>query len=142
MKIVLCDALSVSMLGDFTISEQYAGRGWGFPMTIQVFPLTEDKAREYLASQTWMSAIWHDAAAQVLSQRLGVLAGVNRVGVSMAFDTSILVAQLRLLRLPEGYVLSADEIRAIPISYLLVRYANSAEIWNGFTGLYGPVNEV
>lgn len=75
-------------------------------------PLTPDAARDRLAPG-FVSAIGHGASAAFLSATLGIEVPVNRVAIAMAPGDAALV--LRLLgRLPEGVILSAEELAVVP----------------------------
>lgn len=75
-------------------------------------PIGIDQAKEYL-SQGFESAIGHEASAQFLSQLLGIEIGMKRISVAMEIGDSALVLRIKC-RLPEGQVLSVDEMSAIP----------------------------
>ena len=75
-------------------------------------PISAQTARERLAGG-FVSAVGHAASAAFLTQLLGVEVPVHRVSVSMAPGDAALVLRLRA-RLPEGAVLSAAEMAAVP----------------------------
>ena len=141
--VYLVNAFSLSMLSDITIAQHHLVRGYETPSTVQFFRITEERARRYLLDDPWwVSAVGHESTAEILSQRLGVHVAVDRRSVQLNSRDQILVAQLQTPRLPEGEILSAEAIRAIPITYWFVRYANSAELDNGLTGYYSPTGDV
>jgi hypothetical protein len=75
-------------------------------------PITVDEARMLLA-EGFISAIGHEATANFISQILGVSIPVNRIAITMKPGDKALVFQL-LQRLPEGRVLSFEELQAVP----------------------------
>lgn len=76
-------------------------------------PLTDAQACERLAGG-FESAIGHPAAAQLLAHRLQILVPVARRSVTLQIGDAALVLRL-LERLPEGQVLTFEEMTALPI---------------------------
>ena len=75
-------------------------------------PLSVEDARILLSGE-FISAIGHEATTKLLSRILGVEIPVNRVRIAMEPGDVALVFRV-LQRLPEGKVLSEDELREIP----------------------------
>jgi len=75
-------------------------------------PLSLAEAIELL-KQGFVSAVGHEATASFLSQLTGVQIPVNRVQVKMQPGDRAIVFQV-LQRLPEGKVLSEEELKAVP----------------------------
>jgi hypothetical protein len=75
-------------------------------------PIPPDLARERLADG-FRSAVGHASSAAFLTRLLGLEVPVNRVSVAMAPGDAALVLRLRA-RLPEGAVLTAEEMAAVP----------------------------
>ncbi|WP_295582357.1 DUF1874 domain-containing protein [uncultured Lamprocystis sp.] len=75
-------------------------------------PIPAAQARQRLAGG-FVSAIGHDASAAFLSALLGIAITANRVAVTMAPGDQALVLRL-VHRLPEGRLLSQDELAATP----------------------------
>ncbi len=75
-------------------------------------PLETECARE-LASGGFISAIGHEGAARLLSEVLGMEVPVARIRATLAPGDEAIVLRLRE-RLPEGAVLDADALRALP----------------------------
>ena len=71
-----------------------------------------EEARE-LVKQGFVSAIGHEGTARVLSEMLGTEIPVNRIRVSMEPRDKAIVFRL-LQRLPEGKVLSREELEKVP----------------------------
>lgn len=76
-------------------------------------PLTDAEAIQRVRGG-FESAIGHPGAAQVLAQRLHLPVPVVRRSVTLQVGDAALVLRL-LIRLPEGKVLSADELAHTPL---------------------------
>ena len=76
-------------------------------------PLTDVQARERVAGG-FESAIGHPAAAQLLAYRLQMPVPIARRSVTFQVGDGALVLRL-LERLPEGKILTLDEMTALPI---------------------------
>lgn len=76
-------------------------------------PLTDAQARERVFGG-FESAIGHPAAAQLLAHRLQMPVPVARRSVTLQVGDAALVLRL-LERLPEGKILTLDEMTALPI---------------------------
>ena len=74
-------------------------------------PITPEEARGRLA-QGFVSAVGHEASASFLAALLGMEIPCNRIAVTMQPGDSALVLRLNA-RLPEGKVLSAEEMKAV-----------------------------
>lgn len=85
---------------------------WG---TYQFGPLSVEAASAMLhyGNQDFISAVGHEATAQVLSKLLEVTVPVNRVAVKMEHGDKAIVFRL-LQRLSEGKVLSEEEMESVP----------------------------
>jgi hypothetical protein len=83
-------------------------------------PLTLEQARENIANG-YTSAIGHEGATKVLSLLLETDVELNRVAIAMQPGDRALVLRL-LTRLPEGVVLDAAAMRAIPWELGLLTY--------------------
>ena len=84
-------------------------------------PLALEDARALVAGG-FVSAIGHEGAARFLGRLLGVEVSVNRVSVAMRAGDSALVLRLTE-RLPEGVVLSDEEMTTWPCELGLLRLA-------------------
>jgi len=76
-------------------------------------PLGIEAARECLSQGEFVSTVGHAASAEFLSTLLGVEIPVNRIRVELEPGERALVLRLKE-RLPEGQVLSADEMKRFP----------------------------
>jgi hypothetical protein len=85
-------------------------------------PLSDDAAADYLRPG-FVNAVGHRGAAELLSTRLGVEVPVERRTIRMEAGDSALVLRLSD-RLPEGQVLDAEGLAALPHEFgLLTRVA-------------------
>lgn len=75
-------------------------------------PIEPAEARRRIAGG-FISAIGHEASAALLSAVLGVEVPANRIAVAMVPGDQALVLRLKE-RLPEGRVLGAAELAAVP----------------------------
>lgn len=74
--------------------------------------ITENEALEWL-QRDFISAVGHEGTAKVMSQLLGIEIPNNRIMVQFDVDDEALVFKLDT-RLPEGKVLSAEELENLP----------------------------
>lgn len=81
-------------------------------------PLTLGAARAF-ATKSPLSAIGHDGTARFLGARLGIDVPCRRGTVNMQPGDQALVLRL-LRRLPEGTVLDADALAALPHEFGLL----------------------
>lgn len=106
--IYLTNAFSLSMLPSVEGSIEYRR-------------VTVEEVRKILTS-SWVSAIGHDSTATVLQELLFLEVPVNRIQVKLERGDTLVVFQL-LSRLPEGKVLSRDEILSLPFAFYIIRGA-------------------
>jgi hypothetical protein len=66
-----------------------------------------------ILKQGFTSAVGHEATASFLSQLTGLTIPVNRIQIQMKPGDKAIVFQV-LQRLPEGKVLSEEELKAVP----------------------------
>lgn len=114
MKFVLCNAFSINMLSQPEVRLGPPPRTGGqlveaarqiqrAAVTLAFVPVTVEAARRLLeTADGWQSAIGHADTAAVVAAVLDVEVPVNRVEVTLDGDTSLIVAQYRGPRLPEG----------------------------------------
>ena len=79
-------------------------------VVVKLSKITVDEAKSLLRSDSYMSAIGHEATAQFLSLLLGKPIRHNRISVFMKPGDIGLHLFLKT-RLPEGKILSLDEIQ-------------------------------
>ena len=72
-------------------------------------PIDTNQARQLLANG-FISAIGHQASAELLSQHLNIQIPINRINITMQTGDKALILRL-LQRLPEGKILTSEEIQ-------------------------------
>jgi len=82
-------------------------------------PLTIEQAKHLLV-QPYDSAIGHQATAEVLSKLLGLTVLVKRQAIHMQPNDQAIVFRL-LERIPEGKILSKQELTALPFELGLIK---------------------
>ena len=97
-KVILSNAFSLSMLKQL-------------PALIRVEEISVSEVKKLL-SQGFESAIGHESTAKLLSQLLGVEVHAKRTMVTLEPSTILIVFQL-LERLPEGKILSLEEVKQL-----------------------------
>jgi len=95
------------------------------PTTLPVVEANEDEVRRVVASG-FVSAIGHEATAKIVSSRLGVSVQVNRVSIQLKPSDVLVVFQL-LTRLPEGKILSEDEMKQVQAKWYVVTVLQRGE---------------
>jgi len=98
MKVILSNAFSLSMLKQL-------------PAVIKVEEISVGQVKELIKSG-FESVIGHESTAKILSQLLNIEVPVKRTMVSLDHETVLVVFQL-LERLPEGKVLTEEEIKQL-----------------------------
>jgi hypothetical protein len=81
-------------------------------VTIEIRKASVEEVRRLLQNNQFVSAVGHQATAVLLTQLLGVLVPMNRITVK-AQPGDILVHFVLKERLPEGKVLSYEELRQL-----------------------------
>jgi hypothetical protein len=89
-------------------------------VSLSIREISESEVRELLRSSIYTSAIGHESTSLLLTQKLGMDINYNRAFVNLEEGDLAVVVQLQA-RLPEGVVLSVDELNAFPIKYYLVK---------------------
>jgi len=79
----------------------------------QMKTVSLEQAKRWVADGNFTSAVGHEGTAKVLSALLGVDVPVNRTQVKYEVTDEALCFKL-LQRLPEGKVLSEEELKALP----------------------------
>jgi len=82
--------------------------------------LTHEEAVTLLREHPFVSAVGHEATAHFLSWLTGLEVPVNRVAVHMKAGDRAVVFRV-LMRLPEGKVLSEEELKRVPFEFGLLR---------------------
>jgi hypothetical protein len=86
---------------------------------IRIEEIDTDTARNIVRESEVASAVGHEATAKILSTLLGVRVDFNRVPIKLNKGDSAIVFQL-LTRLPEGKILSEEEIWGLGFKLYLV----------------------
>ena len=81
--------------------------------TFKFEEISKEKATEILNTNSFTSAIGHEGTSKFLSDVLGVVVPFNRLQIVMEKDDHAIVFRV-LGRLPEGKVLSDEELKSIP----------------------------
>lgn len=94
-----------------------SGRG----ANVRFTSLSDDEARDLVINEfsRFRSAIGHAATADVISAKLGEKCIVNRETLKLFPDDEVLIAQLQGPRLPEGKVLTAEEVNSVGVAWVL-----------------------
>ena len=99
-KVYLTNAFSLGMLSG---SQQYL---------IEVREITLEEVKT-LINDGFISAVGHEPTAQLLSEMLGIEVVPNRIQVKLEKGDILVIYQL-LQRLPEGRIMSKEELKAVP----------------------------
>jgi len=100
-RIVIGNAFSLSM-----ISTNEA--------TIKIKKISAEEARQLIqnSNNNILSIVGHEGTAAILTQLLGVNVTTNRVQYQLNKDDILIVFQL-MIRLPEGKILTAEEVQQL-----------------------------
>lgn len=95
----------------------------GKKASIRVDEIPTEEVEKLLGESQWESIIGHEGTAKVLQRLLGYEIPVNRKAIQLDTQDTLIVFQL-YTRLPEGKVLSREEIEKLPYKFLhlWVRY--------------------
>jgi len=107
IKVVLANAFSLNMLDE--------------PKSIVlVKDITESQAKRLLTQRIgFISAVGHKSTADLLSKRLHLNVQPNRIMVKLDESTLLVIAQV-MKRLPEGTILTKEELKQVPIQWKIV----------------------
>lgn len=93
------------------------------PAILKVEEISLTRVKNILGSNEYVSAIGHESTAQFLSMLLGMSIPFNRIEIKAMPGDSIIVFQI-LKRLPEGKILSIEELKSIPYRFFLVCFCS------------------
>jgi len=93
--------------------------GWG---EYSWEPLTLRKAQELARATELVSAVGHEGTASFLTGLLGVKVPVNRIRAQMPEDGQMALVLRLKERLPEGKVLSEEELQKVDYDLGLLSY--------------------
>jgi len=105
-KIFVSNAFSLSMLTSF-------------PANLIIREVSVEDVKKLLSQSNFVSAVGHQATADVLTKLLNVQIPFNRVQIQLNEGDVLVVFQL-LTRLEEGKVLTEDELSKLQFKFLLV----------------------
>lgn len=91
----------------------------GEDVTLRVRRATVDEVREMLRNGGFISCVGHESTARVLSTILGIEVPLNRIQVNLRHGDVVVVFQLKA-RLPEGVVLTDEEVMNLPYDFYVV----------------------
>jgi hypothetical protein len=89
------------------------------PAIVRFEEVTEAGAR-VLALAGLESCVGHQASADLYAVKLGIPVPMNRVNVRLVEGDSALIGQYQGPRLPEGRILTTEELGAAGIKWILV----------------------
>jgi len=104
MTVYISNAFSLSMISA--------------PTTLTVVEASVEDVKNIL-NQGFTSAVGHEATSKIISTQLGIQVPTNRVSIKLSAGDVLIVYQL-LTRLPEGKILSEDEMRQMPAKWYVV----------------------
>ena len=90
-------------------------------ITVDIFPTTIEEVREIVQKYLFKSLVGHEGTADVFSQLLGVGVEVNRVSYTLTEQDTLIVGLPSGGRLPEGKVLTKEELEALPIDWFIIK---------------------
>ncbi len=105
-KCYLANAFSINML-EF------------FPSLVSIKEIDLETAVKTLKEREFINAISHEGTAKLLSELLRMEIKQNRINVKLRGEDCLIVFQLKE-RLPEGKVLSYEEIKNIKYSFYFI----------------------
>ncbi len=88
---------------------------------LTVTPSSQEEVKEILARSPFKSIIGHEGNAQLLSSLLGVEIPVNRETFKLTSEDTLIVGMPSGGRLPEGKVLSREELEAIQLDWFIIQ---------------------
>jgi len=89
--------------------------------TLDIFPVSLDDVKEIVSQFPFTSIIGHEGTAQLFSELLGVSIEVNRVSYTFNGEDTLIVGLPSGGRLPEGKVLSKEELEEIKLDWFIVQ---------------------
>ena len=102
MKIIICNAFSLSMLDRDTQKLKGPGIANGLPVTPRQPMPVDDPMAIIAAADEVVSAVGHADVAAIMAQLLKIDVPVNRTSIKLAEGTRALIGQYMGPRLPEG----------------------------------------
>jgi len=106
--VYLSNAFSLSMLKQF-------------PTSLHIKEVGIEEVKELLTSNSFVSAVGHQATADLLTKLLNIQVTFNRIPIQLSPGDILIVFQLSI-RLEEGKILSEDELSKLQFKFLLVNF--------------------
>jgi hypothetical protein len=92
----------------------------GQSATVKITKITSETAAALVAQAAeFISAVGHEGTAQLLSAQLKRNVPINRISITL-YPADKLIIAVPAQRLPEGKVLSYEELCTIPVAYYLI----------------------
>jgi hypothetical protein len=91
-----------------------------FPAKLAIEEVDLEQVKQMLSTKEFMSAVGHQATAEILSKILGLPVIFNRQSIKLTEHDTLVVFQL-MTRLPEGAVLGEEELKTLPHKFILVK---------------------
>ncbi len=88
-------------------------------INVSVKEVKLQEVKDVLKNNLFTSAVGHQSTAEILTELLEIPVDMNRINVKLEKGNTLYVFQL-LARLPEGKVLTADEIKTLPHKFFRV----------------------
>ena len=107
--VIIGNAFSLKMLPKENISR------------LVVIPTSLEDVKGIVQQFPFKSIIGHEGNAELFSQLLGVEVEVNRVSFTLGHEDTLIVGIPSGGRLPEGKVLSKEELEAIQLDWFIVQ---------------------
>jgi hypothetical protein len=87
-------------------------------VTVVMRRATIEEVKELLRTATWESAVGHESTALLLTKIIGIEVPMRRVAVNVKPGDTVVHFALKT-RLPEGRVLSEEELRQIDYYFVI-----------------------
>jgi hypothetical protein len=111
----------MKILNAFTPAMMSMAEGHG---RVEFAVLADDAEAAAIAQRQGVeSCVGHQGAADLYSAKLGVPVSMNRISVQLARGETALLGQYTGPRLPEGRVLTAEELAGAGVRWMLVTVA-------------------
>ncbi|MEM3488155.1 MAG: DUF1874 domain-containing protein [Nitrososphaerota archaeon] len=86
---------------------------------LKVVRIDVEDAQRWLRVSKYVSIVGHESTANLMSTLLSLPVSVNRANIKLKRGDRVIVFQI-MTRLPEGKVLSEEELKSIPTAWYLV----------------------
>ncbi|MEM4468928.1 MAG: DUF1874 domain-containing protein [Candidatus Nezhaarchaeales archaeon] len=86
---------------------------------LKVVRINTEDAQRWLRVSKYVSIVGHESTANLMSTLLSLPVSVNRANIKLKRGDRVIVFQI-MTRLPEGKVLTEEELKSIPTAWYLV----------------------